>query len=436
MQIAQNLQPKKSPPLTLWFKAMTKKISVPIFEKFSQFPLSKSTQQALKQLGFVAPTPIQSQILAITLAGQDAIGQAQTGTGKTVAFLVSIIERLLKYPFLQDEARFLAEPRALILAPTRELAQQIFEECRNLCAQNSLYNLCITGGVDMDKQQKQLLRRPLDVLIGTPGRILDWTKKGVLFLDRVEVFVLDEADRMLDMGFIPDIKRVIKKLPDNTHRQSLLFSATFNSDVMHLAYRWLRNPYFVETKTTQKTSDNVAQYFYLVADDAKLSFVRNILAHDSVKKCIIFANQKSKVHRLAQSLQKQYRVATLSGDVVQKKREKHLQAFKDGKVDVLVATDVAGRGIHVDDITHVINYTLPEICDDYIHRIGRTGRAGQKGISLSLVGEEDAFNIPVLQKHLGKTIHLLHVDGDFVMPMLGDSDSLSAKMVVDDINAP
>ena len=216
------------------------------FVKFHDLPLSETTLKAIRALNFENLTPIQSQILPHTLANQDAIGQAQTGTGKTATFLITIIESLLKRPFGEDEPRFLGEPRALILAPTRELAQQIYADCRELTRFSDLYNLCITGGADFDKQAKQLERRPLDILIGTPGRIIDWVQKGVLFLDRVEVFVLDEADRMLDMGFIPDIKRIVRHMPANTHRQSLLFSATFNTDVMNLAYRWLNNPAFVD----------------------------------------------------------------------------------------------------------------------------------------------------------------------------------------------
>lgn len=389
---------------------MTTELST-CFERFCELPLQKSTLSALAKLGFDSLTPIQAQILPHTLAGQDAIGQAQTGTGKTAAFLLTVIERLLNSPFGKDEQRFLAEPRAIVLAPTRELAQQIFEDCRHLTQDSALYNLCLTGGADMDKQLKQLHRRPLDILIGTPGRILDWVKKGELFLDRVEIFVLDEADRMLDMGFIPDIKSIIRKMPVNTHRQSLLFSATFNTDVMNLAYRWLYNPAFVEIEQTQKTNVNIDQRFYLVADSQKVYVTCQILNHHLVKKCIIFANRKDQVRKLFEKLQKEYTVAMLSGDVVQARREKYLQDFKDGKVNILIATDVAGRGIHIDDISHVINFTLPDTPDDYVHRIGRTARAGQTGVSISLIGEDDAFNLPSLEKHLGHKVKLSQFDG-------------------------
>ncbi|MFL1732132.1 DEAD/DEAH box helicase [Moraxella oculi] len=370
------------------------------FEYFTDLPLSDQILKSVRALNFEKLTPIQSQILPHTLANQDAIGQAQTGTGKTATFLITIIESLLKRPFTKDEKRFLGEPRALILAPTRELAQQIFSDCRELTRFGNFYNLCITGGVDFEKQAKQLERRPLDILIGTPGRIIDWVHKGMLFLDRVEVFVLDEADRMLDMGFIPDIKRIVRHLPTNTHRQSLLFSATFNTDVMNLAYRWLYHPTFVEITPESKTNTAIDQQFYLLTEREKMAALREILSDDDVKKTIIFANRKDQVKRLYDNLRRQFEVSMLSGDVSQQKRERYLQRFKDGEVNILVATDVAGRGIHVDDVTHVINFTLPEMPDDYVHRIGRTGRAGHAGISISFVSENDAFNLPALEKHL------------------------------------
>ncbi|OAV02193.1 MULTISPECIES: DEAD/DEAH box helicase [Moraxella] len=375
-------------------------------KNFDDLPLSEPILKAVQALKFDQLTPIQAQILPHTLANQDAIGQAQTGTGKTATFLITIIESLLKRPFADDEVRYLGEPRALVLAPTRELAQQILADCRELTRFSQLYNLCITGGADFDKQLEQLHKRPLDILIGTPGRIIDWVNKGELFLDRVEVFVLDEADRMLDMGFIPDIKRIVRHMPSNTERQSLLFSATFNQDVMNLAYRWLHQPAFVEIAPESKTNQAIDQQFYLVTEREKMSALKQILADDSVKKTIVFANRKDQVKRLYDHLRRHREVTMLSGDVAQQKRERYLQRFKDGEVNVLVATDVAGRGIHVDDVTHVINYTLPDMPDDYVHRIGRTGRAGLSGVSISFVGENDAFNLPALERHVDQKFKL------------------------------
>lgn len=375
-------------------------------KNFDDLPLSEPILKAVQALKFDQLTPIQAQILPHTLANQDAIGQAQTGTGKTATFLITIIESLLKRPFQADEIRYLGEPRALVLAPTRELAQQILADCRELTRFSQLYNLCITGGADFDKQLEQLHKRPLDILIGTPGRIIDWVNKGELFLDRIEVFVLDEADRMLDMGFIPDIKRIVRHMPSNTERQSLLFSATFNQDVMNLAYRWLHQPAFVEIAPESKTNQAIDQQFYLVTEREKTSALKQILADDLVKKTIIFANRKDQVKRLYDYLRRHHKVTMLSGDVAQQKRERYLQRFKDGEVNVLVATDVAGRGIHVDDVTHVINYTLPDMPDDYVHRIGRTGRAGLSGVSISFVGENDAFNLPALERHVDQKFKL------------------------------
>lgn len=375
-------------------------------KNFDDLPLSEPILKAVQALKFDQLTPIQAQILPHTLANQDAIGQAQTGTGKTATFLITIIESLLKRPFQADEIRYLGEPRALVLAPTRELARQILADCRELTRFSQLYNLCITGGADFDKQLEQLHKKPLDILIGTPGRIIDWVNKGELFLDRVEVFVLDEADRMLDMGFIPDIKRIVRHMPSNTERQSLLFSATFNQDVMNLAYRWLHQPAFVEIAPESKTNQAIDQQFYLVTEREKMSALKQILADDSVKKTIIFANRKDQVKRLYDYLRRHHKVTMLSGDVAQQKRERYLQRFKDGEVNVLVATDVAGRGIHVDDVTHVINYTLPDMPDDYVHRIGRTGRAGLSGVSISFVGENDAFNLPALERHVDQKFKL------------------------------
>ncbi len=376
------------------------------FKTFTDLPLSNATLRAVNDLGFTELTPIQAQILPHTLANQDAIGQAQTGTGKTATFLLTIMEALLKRPFAADEKRYLGEPRAVVMAPTRELAQQIFDDCIALTKYTSLHSVCIMGGTNYETQQHELERQYVDILIATPGRLIDLMHKGMVYLDRVEVLVLDEADRMLDMGFIPDIKRLVGRMPPNTDRQSLLFSATFNQDVMNLAYRWLHEPEFVEIEPEHKTSELVDQHFYLLTEDQKLAAVERFITDETVEKVIIFVNRKDQVKRLYHKLRQAHKIVMLSGDVIQQKREKYLQRFKDGHASVLVATDVAGRGIHVDDVSHVINYTLPDQPDDYVHRIGRTGRAGQTGISISFVSEDDAFNIPALEKHLDTKFRL------------------------------
>ena len=371
-----------------------------IFHTFDSLPLSQVTLQAIADLGFEQLTPIQSQILPHTLAGQDAIGQAQTGTGKTATFLLTLIEALLKRPFGEDELRYLGEPRALILAPTRELAQQIYEDCLQMTKHTALHSVCLMGGIDYHQQREQLEKDFVDIIIATPGRLIDLIQRSEVFLDRIEVLVLDEADRMLDMGFIPDVKRLISKMPANTDRQSLLFSATFNQDVMNLAYRWLYQPVFVEIEPEHKTSELVQQHFYIMTEDKKLEALIRILQQPDVNKVIIFANRKDQVKRLYHALRSQFETVMLSGDVAQAQREKYLERFKSDKAAIMVATDVAGRGIHVDEVSHVINYTLPDQPDDYVHRIGRTGRAGQTGISISFVSEDDAFNLPALETHL------------------------------------
>lgn len=377
-----------------------------MFEAFTALPLHPALQKAIIKLGYQQLTPIQAQILPHTLAGQDAIGQAQTGTGKTATFLLTIINELLCNPLNPkvDGHRYLGEARALILAPTRELAQQIYQDCLQFTQFTSLHTVCLLGGTDYDKQVNQLNKKFVDIIIATPGRLIDFCHQNIVYLDRVELLVLDEADRMLDMGFIPDIKRLIRMMPENTHRQTLLFSATFNQDVMNLAYRWLYQPVFVEIEPEHKTSENVEQRFYTLSENQKFSALQTIIADAKGSKIIVFANRKDQVRRLYEKLQGQHKVVTLSGDIVQVKREKYLAQFKDGDAQILVATDVAGRGIHVDNIAYVVNYTLPDSPDDYVHRIGRTGRAGSQGISISFVSEDDGFNLPAIEAYLDSPI--------------------------------
>lgn len=379
-----------------------------MFQSFKQLPLKPALQKAITKLDYQQLTPIQAQILPHTLAGQDAIGQAQTGTGKTATFLLTLINELLTNPLDPniDGERYLGETRALVLAPTRELAQQIYQDCLQFTKFTNLHTVCLLGGTDYDKQANQLSKKFVDIIIATPGRLIDFCFQHLVYLDRVELLVLDEADRMLDMGFIPDIKRLIRMMPDNTHRQTLLFSATFNQDVMNLAYRWLYQPVFVEIEPEHKTSENVEQRFYMLSEDQKITALEEIIDDANGEKIIIFANRKDQVRRLYEKLQRRYKTVTLSGDIVQAKREKYLAQFREGDAQILVATDVAGRGIHVDNIAYVVNFTLPDSPDDYVHRIGRTGRAGNQGISISFVSENDGFNLPAIQAYLDTPIKL------------------------------
>lgn len=385
-------------------------MSITMNTDFAQLQLQPPLQQAIDALGYQQMTPIQAKILKYTLAGHDAIGQAQTGTGKTAAFLISIINDLLKNPL--QTVRYRGEPRALILAPTRELALQIENDAKNLTQFSQLNTLTLLGGVDFNKQKQQLAQKHIDILVATPGRLIDFMEQHEIWLDQLEFLVIDEADRMLDMGFIPAIKRIVRATPEKQCRQTLFFSATFNIDVLNLAYKWLYQPITVEIQPEQSTNQDVEQRFYMVSNEDKYRLVTEILNQEHIEKVIIFANRRDQVRALFEKLkQAKYKVGILSGDMTQDKRSKTLQQFKDGKLSVMIATDVAGRGIHVDGISHVINFTLPDHADDYVHRIGRTGRAGHQGVSISFVSEDDAFNLPSLEKMLGEKLVLTRLDG-------------------------
>ena len=371
--------------------------------RFHDFDLPLGLMQGIADLGFCYCSPIQAQILPHTLAARDAIGKAQTGTGKTAAFLVTLINQLINHPL--DEERYVGEPRALVLAPTRELAVQIGSDSEGLCRYLGLNTLVLIGGADMDKQINSLRRKVVDILVVTPGRLIDFVDRGEVRLDMIEILVIDEADRMLDMGFIPQVRRIISKTPHKSHRQTLLFSATFDPDILNLADRWTDNPIKIEIEPESVATDSVTQRVYLVSEQEKFSVLRNILRTDDVTSVLVFANRRDQVRRLHERLQKSnIECGMLSGEVPQSKRTRTLERFKSGDLKVLVATDVAGRGIHVEGISHVINYNLPEDPEDYVHRIGRTGRAGAKGTSISLACETDSFMLPEIEKLLGRTL--------------------------------
>ena len=371
--------------------------------RFHDFALSDEVMHAIHDLGFPYCTPIQAQVLGYTLKGRDAIGRAQTGTGKTAAFLVSIISQLQQTP--PPKERFMGEPRALIIAPTRELVVQIAKDAANLTKYTDLNVMTFVGGMDFDKQLKQLEARHCDILVATPGRLLDFNQRGEVHLDMVEVMVLDEADRMLDMGFIPQVRQIIRQTPHKGERQTLLFSATFTDDVMNLAKQWTTDPAIVEIEAENVASENVEQHIYAVAAADKYKLLYNLVTDNGWERVMVFANRKDEVRRIEERLVRDgVNAAQLSGDVPQHKRIKTLEGFREGKIRVLVATDVAGRGIHIDGISHVINFTLPEVPDDYVHRIGRTGRAGADGVSISFAGEDDSYQLPAIEEKLGRKI--------------------------------
>ena len=377
---------------------------------FETLNLHPQLKQAIDALGFKEMTPIQQKVLKYTLAGHDAIGRAQTGTGKTAAFLVSIINDLLQNPVKSQ--RFRGEPRALILAPTRELAIQIESDARELTKFSDLNVLTLVGGVDFDKQKKQLDKNFVDILVATPGRLIDFTEQKEVWLDQIEFLVIDEADRLLDMGFIPSVKRIVRYSPRKEQRQTLMFSATFSYDVLNLAQQWLFNPVTVEIEPEKKTNQDVEQRVYVVEKKDKYRLLREILSDEPIEKVMIFANRRDQVRKLYDHLKSDgYKVVMLSGEIAQDKRLKMLDQFKNGQHNIMIATDVAGRGIHVDGVSHVVNFTLPEQSDDYVHRIGRTGRAGTQGVSISFLSEDDAFYLPEIEKAIGQKLPLTRLDG-------------------------
>ncbi len=377
---------------------------------FDTLALHALLEQAIDDLGFSQMTPIQAQVLTFTLAGHDAIGRAQTGTGKTAAFLITVINDLLSNPLSKSE-RFRGEPRALILAPTRELALQIENDARLLLKYTDLHVVTLVGGVDYDKQRKQLNSAFLDILVATPGRLMDFVEQREIAFDMIDFLVIDEADRLLDMGFIPAVKTIMRKMPPKEARQTLMFSATFNYDVLNLAQQWLFEPVTVEIEPEQSTSAQVEQRMYVVGNNDKERLLKHILTTEPVEKVIIFANRRDQVKQLYERLKREgYKVGMLSGEMPQDKREKMLAHFKTGTLSIMIATDVAGRGIHVNGISHVINYTLPDQVEDYVHRIGRTGRAGALGVSISFASEDDAFMLPELERVLQQKFTLERLD--------------------------
>jgi len=377
---------------------------------FETLNLHPQLKKAIDALGFTSMTPIQQKVLKFTLAGHDAIGRAQTGTGKTAAFLISVINDLLNNPV--KEQRYRGEPRVLILAPTRELALQIESDAHELTRFTDLSVVTLLGGVDFDKQKAQLDKAPVDIMVATPGRLIDFVEQKEVWLDQIEFLVIDEADRLLDMGFIPSVKRIVRFSPRKEQRQTLMFSATFSYDVLNLAQQWLFEPVTVEIEPEKKTNADVEQRVYMVAKADKYKLLQDILRDEPIEKVMIFANRRDQVRKLYDHLKRDgYKVVMLSGEIAQDKRLKMLDQFKNGKHNIMIATDVAGRGIHVDGVSHVINFTLPEQSDDYVHRIGRTGRAGTRGVSISFLAEDDAFYLPEIEKAIGQKLPLTRLEG-------------------------
>ena len=375
--------------------------------RFQDLGLPAEILHAVFDLGFRYCTPIQAGILPSTLQGKDASGKAQTGTGKTAAFLISVFTHILR-----NEAPprgQTASPRALVLAPTRELAIQIGEEAKTLSKHTSLRTMVVFGGMDYERQKRDLKKQAVDVLVATPGRLLDFHRQKDLTLNQVEILVIDEADRMLDMGFVPDVRQIIHCTPQKTRRQTLLFSATLPPDVIRLASQWTRDPIQVEIEPEHVATDSITQLVYITTADDKRALLYNLIVKQNLERVIVFCNRRDETRRVTEFLERySINCAMISGEIPQNKRLKTLESFKSGEIRVLVATDVAGRGLHIEGISHVVNYTLPHDPEDYVHRIGRTGRAGATGTSVSFACEDDSFYLPAIETFLGDKLPCIY----------------------------
>lgn len=383
---------------------------------FSSFELHPALQAGLEGAGFTRCTPIQALTLPVALPGGDVAGQAQTGTGKTLAFLVAVVNRLLTRPALAD--RKPEDPRALILAPTRELAIQIHKDAVKFGSDLGLRFALVYGGVDYDKQ-REILQQGVDVIIATPGRLIDYVKQHkVVSLHACEICVLDEADRMFDLGFIKDIRFLLRRMPERTIRQTLLFSATLSHRVLELAYEHMNEPQKLVVEAETITAARVRQRIYFPADDEKIPLLLGLLSRSEGARTMVFVNTKVFVERVARSLEKAgYRVGVLSGDVPQKKRESLLNRFQKGQLEILVATDVAARGLHIDGIKYVYNYDLPFDAEDYVHRIGRTARLGEEGDAISFACERYAMGLPDIEAYIEQKIPSEPVTKELLTPL-------------------
>ncbi|MCD6525814.1 MAG: DEAD/DEAH box helicase [Desulfuromonas sp.] len=368
--------------------------------RFDELELPELVQQGIDQLGFTELTPVQEQAVPLALSGRDVAAQAQTGTGKTAAFLIALFTRLLKNPQSKSPA-----PRALILAPTRELVVQICEDAKALGCACPFTILPVFGGVDYDRQRKALVAG-VDVIVATPGRLIDYAKQKVFSFKQIEVLVIDEADRMFDMGFISDLRFILRRLPSYKDRQTMLFSATLSPRVMELAYDFMNEAEKVQIEPEQVTAERVEQIVYHVGRKEKLPLLLGLLRDRMAEgRVMVFANTKRETEYVTLVLQANgIKAAQISGDISQVKRMKILQDFKDAKLNVLVATDVASRGIHIDDVTHVVNYDVPQDPEDYVHRIGRTARAGASGLAIMMADEDLVFHLPAIEEYITASI--------------------------------
>ncbi len=384
--------------------------------RFHDFDLSNEIMRAIYDLGFKYCTEVQAETLPKSLTGDDITAQAQTGTGKTAAFLISIFNHIQKNPIKKNRKH--GTPRALILAPTRELVLQIEKDARELGKYLPYEILALLGGIDYGKQQKILKQNEIDILICTPGRLIDFMHKRFVDLQKVEILVIDEADRMLDMGFIPDVKKIVLSAPQKSKRQTMFFSATLTGDVGRLAKSWTRQALEVTIEPEDIAQKNIEQITYITTVDEKVTLLYNLITKNKLEKVLIFANRRDEAKKLHEMLKRfGIKSALLTGQVEQKQRIKRLERFREDKVQTLVATDVASRGIHVEGISHVINFNMPDDPEDYVHRIGRTGRAGATGISINFADEQDGHALSELEEYLGKKTKCIFPDDDLLQPI-------------------
>ena len=372
-------------------------------QPYSSLPLAEPLQRAVAEMGYENMTPIQAQAIPVVLAGQDVMGAAQTGTGKTAAFSLPLLQRLLKHETASvSPARH--PVRALVLLPTRELADQVAGQVKQYAKYTQLRSAVVFGGMDM-KPQVEELRKGVEVLVATPGRLLDHIEAKTAVLNQVEYVVLDEADRMLDIGFLPDLQRILSYLPKQ--RTTLLFSATVSPEIKRVAGSYLQNPITIEVARPNETASTVEQHFYSAGDDDKRRAIHQVLKTRGIKQAFIFVNSKLGCARLARSLEHEgLKTTALHGDKSQDERLKALESFKSGEVDLLVCTDVAARGLDIKDVPAVFNHDVPFNAEDYVHRIGRTGRAGASGLAMTLVSSSDARLVAEIEKLIKKKIEL------------------------------
>jgi ATP-dependent RNA helicase RhlB len=386
---------------------------------FTGLDLPAPVLEGIREAGFVTATPIQEAALPLALKGKDVAGQSQTGTGKTAAFLIAAYTRLLRAPAPAPSSP--TTPRVLIIAPTRELVVQIESDARQL-GRFTPYNIqAVYGGIDYARQ-RDTLGAGCDVLVGTPGRLIDYLKQHVWSPRKVEVLVIDEADRMFDMGFIADLRFILRRLPPPERRQSFLFSATLSFRVLELTWEFMNNPTQITIMPQQKTAERVEQLLYHVGRDEKFGLLLGLLHREGGDRILIFSNTREEARRLEDRLSRNgWQARALTGDVDQKRRLRILNDFKEGQLPVLVATDVASRGLHIEAVTHVVNWDLPQDPEDYVHRIGRTARAGAGGKAIALVDEASALNLEGIEKFIGQKIAVEWPEDDLILPEIKPS---------------